>query len=144
MSTIIQANGDPSGALILCEAAPRWSVAWRRALRNTAPVQVIETRSLVQCAEALAAQPRSLVGIDVSTDSLPRVLMLLARLHRNFPAAAFLALADRKLRAAEPFLRDAGAFHVIYSCREVPLAVRFVRRQLLGPASERKAVGATR
>ncbi len=118
--------------LIICEAKPSWSVAWRRALRGMA-VEVIETRAIVHCEEALQQYPQAIVGIEVTAASLARTLPAIERLRRKFPSAEFLVFAERKLSSAELFLRDAGAFHVLYSRREVPAAVRFVRRHVLSP-----------
>jgi hypothetical protein len=119
--------------LIVCEAKPKWSVAWRRALRGTS-FQVIETRAIVHLEEALREHPAALVVIEVTAASLAKVVPAVERLARRFPAAAFLPVIDRSLMAAEPFLREGGAFHVLYSRREVPQAVRFLRRHAGGQA----------
>ena len=113
--------------LIICETKPVWSVAWRRALRGMT-VNVVETRALIHCERALAEHPQSMVGIEVTAASLTKALPALDRLHQQFPSAAFLVFADRELLVAEPFLREAGAFHVLDSRREVPQAVRFLRK----------------
>ena len=113
---------------ILCEKTARWAAAFRTALGKSQP-QIIETRSLPGCEEALAASPASFIAIEVTASSLDATLDFVRRISSHYPNAALVALVSSESLAAMPLLREAGAIDVAASVLDAPCVSRLAQRQ---------------
>ena len=82
-------------------------------------VQLVQTRGLDECAQALAAAPLSMVAVELSDDNLCGVLDLLERLPEMFPLARLVILGRLELQRYEPLVREAGAIHFFESPRDL-------------------------
>ena len=116
-------------SLIICERTGRWAVAFRRALGDRRNA-ITESRSLAACAAQLAAQPASVVAIEVTAANLERVLAAVSAWQRRHPQCRIVALVAEGLGAAEDLLREAGAVGVLHRAREVPQAAKLVVRHV--------------
>jgi len=112
---------------ILCEKTARWAAAFRTALGKSQP-QIIETRSLPGCEEALAASPASFIAIEVTTSNLEATLDLVRRVSSHNPNAALVALLAVETSAAAPLLREAGGIDVAVSVLDAPRLARLAQR----------------
>lgn len=117
----------PACRFILCEKTARWAVAFRAALGKSQP-QIIETRSLPGCEEALAVSPVSFIAIEVIASNLEGTLGFVGRILRYYPNAALVALLSPESLAAAPLLREAGAIDVAASVLEAPRLARLAQR----------------
>jgi len=132
----------PSCRFILCEKNPRWAAAFRAVLfvgcvkagaarRNAPPsqkTQIIETRSLPGCEEALAASPASCVAIEITAANLEPTLEVIRRVAAHYPNALVVALLSPDTLAAAPLLREAGAIDVAASALDAPRLIRLAQR----------------
>jgi len=123
--------------LIICERTGTWAAALRRALADR--VKLRETRSLEACESELSTAPQSILALELNATNVERVLDLLARLAWQAPQARAIVLADRRWRAYEWLLREAGAVHVVTSRRDLgsvaDLVAAHVARLPVRPAS---------
>jgi hypothetical protein len=117
----------PSPRLILCEKTERWAAAFRAALGKSQQ-QLLETRSLPGCEEALAASPASFIAIEVTASNLEATLDFVGRISSHYPNAALVALLSPETLAAAPLLREAGAIDVAASVLEAPRLARLAQR----------------
>ena len=112
---------------ILCEKTARWAAAFRTSLGKSQP-QIIETRSLPGCEEALAASPASFIAIEVTTSNLEDTLDFVRRISSHFPNAALAGLLSPESAAAAPLLREAGSIDIAISVLDVPRITCLARR----------------
>jgi hypothetical protein len=117
----------PLCRFILCEKSTRWAAALRAALTKSQP-QIIETRSLPGCEEALAASPASFIAVEVTIANLETALAFLRRTPSHFPNAATVALLSPETLAAAALLREAGAIDVAASVLASPRLARLAQR----------------
>ncbi|MBW8884217.1 MAG: hypothetical protein JF612_05455 [Planctomycetia bacterium] len=130
-----------SSRLILCEKTARWVTAFGAAgsvgcvkaapRGRNAPsrkIEIIETRSIPGCEEALAASPTSFVAIEVTAVNVEATLSFLIRTASRFPRAALVALLSPDTQGAAPLFREAGAIDVAASVLEAPRLVRLAQR----------------
>ncbi len=115
--------------LIVCERTGRWAVALRRELAGSG-VRVWETRTLADCRDELIASPASFVVVELGRGNVERLLRLLARQPRRFPAARIAVVADRSSADHEWLMREAGAVHFLSSPRQAGLLARLACRHL--------------
>jgi hypothetical protein len=121
--------------LIICEKSGRWALSLRAVLRGTLPL--VQTRSLVQCAEALAAAPAAMVALAISPQNVNAAVEWVTGVRRNFPATRVLALLEPEALSAEPLLREAGAADVFHSPQQATAIARLAQRHAaLAPALE--------
>jgi hypothetical protein len=114
--------------LIVCERTGRWAVALRREWAG-AGVRVWETRTLADCRNALVESPASFVVLELQ-GNVAKLLRLMARQPRQFPAARLAVVADREQAACEPLMREAGAVHFLSSPRRIGQLARLACRHL--------------
>jgi DNA-binding NtrC family response regulator len=117
----------PSSRLILCEKTARWAPALRAALGDSR-LQLVETRSIPGCEEALAASPASFIAIEVTIANLDATLDLVRRIKAHYANAVVVALCPTDALAAAPLLREAGVIDVAVSVLEAPRLARLARR----------------
>ena len=120
--------------LILLERTGSWAAALRRALGET-PVRLIETRSLAECWQQLATAPAATLVWELTADNLGALVGGLLHLNRDFPGAAAVVVADRRLTAAGSVVREAGAVHFVTSPRALEPVAEIVRRRLAAQAT---------
>jgi hypothetical protein len=113
--------------LILSEKSARWAAAFRAAL-DKSQSQIIETRSLAGCEEALAASTASFAAIEVTASNLEATLDFVRRISSYYPNAALVALLSPESLAAAPLLREAGAIDVAASVLDAPRLARLAQR----------------
>lgn len=124
----------PFAHLILWERTPRWAVAWRRALQGK--LRVIETRTRQAFAQELHNYSASIVGIEVLPDRVAELGPQLVQWRERYPDCLVLALSGQQLAPWELYLREAGAFDVLFSRRQVlPLAPVVLRHASRFPQS---------
>jgi len=129
-------SAPPFARLIVCERDGRWAAVLRRELAG-AGGRVWETRSLADCRDELEQSPASFVVAELTAGNVERLLGLLARLPRWFPAVRLAITADRALEGAEWLMREAGAVHFLCSPRRAgPLARMACRHLAQAPAPE--------
>jgi uracil-DNA glycosylase len=114
---------------IVCERSEKWAVALRLPLQVVGH-RVVETRSLDDCWNEVAASPASLVGVEATATNLESLVPWMRRLAAAFPQARVVVLGSRGLEAAEWLLREAGAVHVVFSPRQWQPLVRIAQRHL--------------
>jgi len=117
----------PPCRLILCEKSSRWAAAFRAALGQSQP-QIIETRSLPGCEEALAASPASCVAIEITAANLEAALDFVQQTSARYPNAAVIALLSPESLTTAPLLREAGAIDVATSVLAAPRLARLTQR----------------
>ena len=123
----------PPLPLILLERTGGWAGALRRELGER-PVRLVETRSFDECWQQLAAAPAALVAWELTAANLPQMVRSLLRLDRDFPGAAAIVMAERRLAAAQGLLREAGALHFVTSPRSLGPVAEIVRRRAVAQA----------
>ncbi len=121
-----QAINQPG--VIVCERRGHWAAALRRELSSD--VRLRETRSLAECAAALAAAPTSVLALELVPRNLAGVLELVGEMASRFPQARAVILADHAMQSCEGPLREAGALHFVASPRELAGLGRTVRNHL--------------
>jgi hypothetical protein len=114
-------------ASIVCEKSGSWAAAIRAAA-NQAPNFLQETRSLVQCWEALAENPSSFLVLEVRIDNFESLLEQLSELSRRWPKGQAAVVGTRRWRDCEWLFREAGAVHVQFSPRWMKPLVDLIRR----------------
>jgi hypothetical protein len=115
--------------VIVCERGGAWAVALRRELGEAAP-GVHQTNSLADCWDALAAAPASLLVVELTARGAASLLDRIGRLPREFPLARVVVVADRRLRAYQWLMREAGAVHFTCSPRRMAAVARLARRHM--------------
>jgi hypothetical protein len=126
----------PPCRLILCEKTGRWAAALRISLDAAGP-QLVETRSLAACEEALAQSPASLVAVEVTVANLEAVVEFLRQSSQRFGQSVVVALLTVDTAAAASLLREAGAIEALRSVLEAPRLARLAGRQFaLAPAEQ--------
>lgn len=108
----------PFAHLILWERTSRWAVAWRRALRGK--LRVIETRTGRDCEQELANYSASIVGVEILPERAAEIAAQLVAWRERHPECLLLALGGPALAPWDLCLREAGAFDVLQSRRQVP------------------------
>jgi hypothetical protein len=108
----------PFAHLILWERTPRWAVAWRRALRGD--LRVIETRTASDCERELRSHAASIVAVETSPERAVELGSRFCEWRERHPHCLLFAMGGPQLAAWELFLREAGAFDVLQSRRQVP------------------------
>jgi hypothetical protein len=106
------------------------AVEWRR--RSTGRpvlVRIVEIRSWRECWERLAQCPTALVAAELTVEGAGHMLAALSRSDREFPKAALVALADRRLASYRDLIREAGAVHFIISPRRLGEVSELLRRR---------------
>jgi hypothetical protein len=117
----------PACRFILCEKTTRWIAPFRAALGKSLP-QLLETRNLPGCEEALGASPASFLAIEVTAVNFEAMLDFNRRISSQYPSAALVALLSLETLAAAPLLREAGAIDVAASVLEAPRLSRLAGR----------------
>jgi hypothetical protein len=74
------------------------------------------------------ARPAALVALEISQENVAVACGRLADLTQRFPRVRVILLADRKLRAVEWLLREAGAVEVLFSLGDLPRLQPVLRR----------------
>ena len=117
--------------LIVCEKSSRFGPALRRESANSG-LQVVETRSLAGCEDALAQSPQSLIALEVTTANLESVIGFLLSLNKRYPHAAAAALVQNGPMAQDldNLLSEAGAIAMIGSVVEAPELARMALQKL--------------
>jgi DNA-binding NarL/FixJ family response regulator len=111
--------------LIFCESTGNWA-AWLKA-EVAGDVKLVETRTLEELWQQLEQHGDALVALELTAARLERSLAALWRLHRRYPSAVVVALAELSLSALEPAVREAGAAHFIAAPRKLDELVSLVR-----------------
>lgn len=127
--------------LILYETTSRWSISWRRALRNAGlATTLVETRTPTECFAALAEFREAIVGIEICRENLERFLPQVVDWVRQFPAAIFIAQADENFRPCAQELRAFGFPLLLFSRREIPACLARVRtlQPTVQPATKKR------
>jgi len=119
----------PVVRLIVCEKAPRWSVALRHVLRGLPP-QIIETRSLTSSMSALATAPASFVVLDVREKNLANALEWLDQAGQRFPLARVAVTITPEMASTEVLFREAGAIDVLFSTQQAASVAHQAQRRL--------------
>jgi|GEM_PF-4541016 len=99
-------------SLLTCERDGSLAWAWRRAQRPSEAArswQITETRSLDECAQALAATPNAVALVEFTTEHHDATFDFLMEAETRFPSTLVLVAAERRLAAWAPLLREAGA-----------------------------------
>jgi hypothetical protein len=104
--------------LIVLELDGHWAAALRRAIGEPA-VRLVEVRSWDECWRRLQEHPSALVGVELTDANIDAVVAALGRIDRQFPQAAPLIFAERKLARYRGALCEAGALHFVTSPREL-------------------------
>lgn len=114
-------------AIIVCEAAPRWSLAVRRWL----PEQKLkETRSLHDATSACETAPFSALVLEVTPRSAPQVVSTLVRLRLDLPHVQVVACAEWSSTNWALLLQEAGAAVVLRSPRQLLAVAPWLERHL--------------
>jgi hypothetical protein len=111
--------------LIFYETSGNWA-AWLKA-HVAGEVKLVETRHWDELCQQLDRHGGAIVALELTAARLETSLAALWRLHRLYPSAVVVALAERSLSALEPAVREAGAVHFIASPRELNELVELVR-----------------
>jgi hypothetical protein len=118
----------PATPLIVLERDGHWAVALHAELAAM-PVRVAEVRSWDECRQILTEWPTALIAAELTEKDAGPLLDALGRLDRNFPHAALVVLAERRLAGYGDLMREAGGLHFITSPRRlVEIAEIVVRR----------------
>jgi hypothetical protein len=147
--------------VVFCERTGNWAAAWRRlqARRDPAPLtgprraalqtassdprgrsppRLIETRSAVECRQALAANRGSFVVVELEPARAEQALDLLFDLPERFAGVTSAVVAGRQMRSHEWLARELGAQAFVVSLLELDrlcdLAERHAARASGGPA----------
>ena len=115
--------------LILWERTTCWAAALRRATSDQ-PIRLIETRTWPECLGQLAEASRSVVALELAPKRAEQVLSALEELERRYPFAVPIVLADRRMRAHGPLMREAGAMHLVSSPRKLVAVAQLILRHL--------------
>ncbi len=134
----------PRVTLIVLERTGEWAVAIRRHLDELA-MRLLETRSFDEFWLRMAEHPTALAAWEMTELNVRLVTAALVRLQREFPRASAVILAERRLAACEPLVREAGAIHFIDSSRSLGALAEIVRRRAsqsrVGPARLQQPAG---
>lgn len=125
----------PTVSLICCERSGKWAAAWRivsgrraRGAESRADIRLIETRSPIECIEAIRAAPSAFVLLELTASDCDRALELLLEISTRRRDVAAAVVAERSLKAYEWLARELGAVHFVVSPRELPPLVGMVER----------------
>jgi hypothetical protein len=123
----------PQAAIIFCETAGNWAVAWRRlcnARGGLAALRVIETRGTVQCREEMLKLPAAFAVVELNARNIDRTLSLLQETCACCRLAAMAVVAPRELAPYEWLAREVGAVHFLTSIYMLPSLYDIVERHL--------------
>lgn len=115
-----------TAALIVCDAAATWSVAWRRELGPVCPL--IEVPTLAQAGTALAEYPHGALALAWREQAAPAQIEFLARMQHQLPHVLGIAMLQAADHAWELLLREAGVRWVLYTQRDVLAAAPLVQK----------------
>lgn len=101
-----------------------------RVYGGVASPNMVETRSLFDCSDALRAHPGSFVLLELVDRNGGALLKWLADLDQLDPQARGAVAADRSMRSWEWLVREAGAVWFVTSPRQVGPIARMARRHL--------------
>jgi hypothetical protein len=90
---------------------------WAAALRREVPERVYELRSIAACWRELADRPYSFLLLELTAENNELLISRLADLDREYPGAAAVVIAERRLAHYEWPVREAGAVHFVVSPR---------------------------
>jgi DNA-binding NarL/FixJ family response regulator len=116
--------------IVIYEATGDWAVALRREL--SPPVVVLETRSADEMFRELSQFPAAVAAVEITESRAESAIASVAKVSRQFPRAAVVALADRGLSRFESIVREAGAAHVVYSTRQAREIAAIAQQHLAG------------
>jgi hypothetical protein len=119
--------------MVLCERSGRWAASLRRH-GLVARLRLEETRSVVELDERAREFCGALIGLELTSATLPGVLDWLVRRPVAFVAKGPIVFAERGLRTYELVCREAGAIHFIDSELELFAFGAVVDRYLSDPA----------
>ena len=130
MNKMINLDGGGSSRLVVCEKSGEWANRLRHSLGD-AGKWIVETRSLVQLAEALQRHPSSLVLIELSLHNLERAAACVDELYRQYSACGLVAVVPSQSVNASPGwesiewkLREIGVEAVIRTPLEISTLCR--------------------
>ena len=121
--------------LIVCEKTSHWAAALRACLGGRPP-RIVETRSLVNCEDALSQSPAGVVALETTPANLDAVLSFIASINNRFPRVSIVVLLTADAASAAALLREAGAIDAVASVLELPRVMRLARRKLRQTAGE--------
>lgn len=117
----------PAGRCLVCERTGDWATALRSALGSNA-TRIVETRSWSDLVVELQDAPASVVCLESAGTPPDELVRRLGRLHRDFPLARAIVLADPATIDGEPAWRDVGVVEVARTRRDLRAAARIVER----------------
>lgn len=127
--------------VLVCERSGRWALGMRQTLGEPA-VRVEETRTLADCAEALARAPASFLVLELTRIGAERLLAWMVRSQREFPLARAAVVAERSLVAYEALVLEAGAVYFTCSPRRLSGLAEMAQRHLtLAPPARGSIAG---
>ena len=112
--------------LVTCEKRGSWAAA----LRRETDCAVYETRALAACWRELKAQPHNFLVLELTRENVEMLLGRLSDLSHEFPGAAAVVVAQRRLRPLEWLVREAGAIHFEVSPRRLRFVAQMAHRHL--------------
>jgi hypothetical protein len=119
--------------LVVLERRGRWASSLRRH-GLVAGIQLVETRSLDELAEALAYLPHALAAIEIDAVTAGSRIAWIADQQFSSEATRVLAFASRAMRVWEAEIREAGALHVVTAELDLFLLAGMFGRYLSDPA----------
>lgn len=122
-----------SARLIVCEAAPRWSVLLRRFADD---LPVAEARSSALAEDLLRDHPASFVCLASSAIDHSEKFIALSHWQTLFSHAAIAVLIDPADQEREYHFREAGAQVVIDRLEQLPQLLRMAKRHLAEAPSQ--------
>lgn len=115
--------------LIIFERTGRWAVGLRRHLADAALV-IREVRSQAHCLEALAESQASLVGIELSAETVSQVVNFVQLVSELYPRSRVFVVGPSATQCFDGIVREAGAVHAIFSPLQLRQLARLVERFL--------------
>jgi hypothetical protein len=110
---------------------------WAAAMRRDVKQRVYEMRSMAACWRELADWPCSFLLLELTVENNELLISRLADLDREYPGAAAVVIAERRLAHYEWLVREAGAVHFVVSTRCLrPLAGMVERHWASVPRDE--------
>lgn len=113
--------------LIVCERTGHWAALLRAAMDHDA-IPIVETRSWAACEEAVIRSPESLVAVEVTSETVERVLTFVAAVQSRFSRIRCVGLTSEDIAGSECLLREAGLVDIVQSTLEIPRLIRFAKR----------------
>jgi len=125
---MISSEKHETAALIVYEQKGRWAAALRREAAGT-NLRIREVRTADDCREELALRPASFIVLEVRENPLPALRFAVWQ-RCAYPLACWAAVGSREPAAYEPFLREAGAVHVVATPRRLRQLLEIAARHL--------------